>query len=125
MPNGRESILNIFVGILPDAETENRVFVANIIDADIDTLGPFGVRRMHMVHRRRQLMAHEFVPRSQHRKSPRKLSKKKSEAERLGSHVENHRHRVGRARKPQILVSSFSEESGRAQPKRYTAHHVE
>src|SRR5712675_259344 len=43
MPDGRESVLNIFVGILPDAETENRILVANIIDADIDALGPFWI----------------------------------------------------------------------------------
>src|SRR5882672_3635926 len=48
-----------------------------------------------------------------------------SEAERLGGHVENYRHRVGCARKSQILISALREESRRAQPKRRAAHHVE
>src|ERR1700687_152430 len=48
-----------------------------------------------------------------------------SKAERLGGHVENHRHRVGRARESKIFVSTLGEESGRAQPKRRAAHHVE
>ena len=80
MPNSSKSILHVFVGILPDAEAENRVLVADIINADVDALGPLRIGRMHMVHRRGKLMAHEFVPRSQHRKSPRVCKRQKPSA---------------------------------------------
>src|SRR5713101_8259443 len=70
MPYGRESVLHVSVGILTDAETENRILVADVVDTYVDAFSPFGIVSLHMVHRGGQLMAHEFVPFAQHRNSP-------------------------------------------------------
>src|SRR5579863_1118843 len=64
MPHGGEAVLNIFVGILPDAKTDTRILVADIVDTHIDAFGPLGIVSMNVVHRRRQLMAHHFVERT-------------------------------------------------------------
>src|SRR5581483_2033401 len=62
MPDRDETVLHVLVRILSDSHAQDRVAVADVVNADIDALGPFRVVRMNPVHRGRKLMAHHFVP---------------------------------------------------------------
>src|SRR5579875_822609 len=50
IPDRGEAILHVFVRILAHAETNDRILVSYVVNADVDALRPLRIVRVHMVH---------------------------------------------------------------------------